>query len=211
MFNKINGMLQGCYVIFFTKFTPKTMKIQIHMRTDNKKQKLCLPKVVTVWKHIWQLFTDYQLHNSRSVVCATEAVKASRTWNVFFTFVITQYQFAHRLNAWLIANARQTSQITGVYLYFGNARLLQVTYVKLTRITLNQGIVNILLLLITFIIFSAGSFSLSAQWSKKVNEINLCINHVPMENFYVTKVLGGRIVSKLNWKYHIDYSQLTND
>ena len=42
--------------------------------------------------------------------------------------------------------------------------------------------------------------------NKKVNDINLCINNVPIGRVYVTKVLCVQIDSQLNWKNHIEYT-----
>ena len=41
--------------------------------------------------------------------------------------------------------------------------------------------------------------------NKVVNDIDICINDVPIERVYVTKFLGIQIDSQLNWKKHIDY------
>ena len=42
--------------------------------------------------------------------------------------------------------------------------------------------------------------------NKKVNDINLYINNVPIGRVYVTKFLGVQIDSQLNWKNHIEYT-----
>ena len=42
--------------------------------------------------------------------------------------------------------------------------------------------------------------------NKKVNDINLYINKVPIGRVYVTKFLGVQIDSQLNWKKHIEYT-----
>ena len=42
--------------------------------------------------------------------------------------------------------------------------------------------------------------------NKKVNDINLYINKVPIGRVYVTKFLGVQIDSQLNWKNHIEYT-----
>ena len=39
--------------------------------------------------------------------------------------------------------------------------------------------------------------------NKKVNDINLYINKVPIGRVYVTKFLGVQIDSQLNWRNHI--------
>ena len=41
--------------------------------------------------------------------------------------------------------------------------------------------------------------------NKKVNDINLYIDKVPIGRVYVTKFLGVQIDSQLNWKNHIEY------
>ena len=42
--------------------------------------------------------------------------------------------------------------------------------------------------------------------NKKVNDINLYINNVPIGRVYVTKYHGEQIDSQLNWKNHIEYT-----
>ena len=42
--------------------------------------------------------------------------------------------------------------------------------------------------------------------NKKVNDINVYINKMPIARVYVTKFLGIQIDSQLNWKNHIEYT-----
>ena len=42
--------------------------------------------------------------------------------------------------------------------------------------------------------------------NKKVNDINLYINQVPIGRVYETKFLCVQIDSQLNWKNHIEYT-----
>ena len=42
--------------------------------------------------------------------------------------------------------------------------------------------------------------------NKKVNDIKLIINNVPIGRVYVTKFLGVQIDSQLKWKIHIEYT-----